>query len=109
MNDDLPIHINTLIIEPSTRSVTLDGQVVELTDPEYRLLAVLAGQPNRVFTREELLGVLWGSTHSISSRRIDALACRLRSKLRGPTRFVINLWGVGYRLLDPPNIAGGTP
>ena len=61
------------------------------------------GEPTRVFTKEELLRSIWGFRSLGSTRTLDSHACRLRHKLaaRGD-RFVVNVWGVGYRLVDGP-------
>lgn len=73
--------------------------VVELSAVEYRLRCHLAGDPTRVFTKEELPTV-WG--YRTPSRTIDSHASRLRRKLASPDRrLVIAVWGVGYRLCDP--------
>jgi DNA-binding response OmpR family regulator len=54
-----------------------------------------------VFTKEELLRDVWGFRSMGATRTLDSHACRLRQKLgRGGDRFVLNVWGVGYRLLD---------
>ena len=66
--------------------------------------------PTRVFTKDELLRTIWGFRTLGSTRTLDSHACRLRHKLgRGGDRFVVNVWGVGYRLVDgpPPELAGG--
>jgi len=56
-----------------------------------------------LFTKEELLRNVWGFRALGSTRTLDSHACRLRQKLsRGGDRFVLNVWGVGYRLIDGP-------
>jgi DNA-binding response OmpR family regulator len=55
----------------------------------------------RVFTREELLRGVWGFRSLGSTRTLDSHAARLRKKLGGPAGgFIVNVWGVGYRLID---------
>jgi DNA-binding response OmpR family regulator len=89
-------------IEHSTRRVTVGGVRVDLAAKEYELLLKLASDPQRVFTKEELLREVWGFRSLGRTRTLDSHASRLRRKLqavdRGP--FVINVWRVGYRLLD---------
>jgi DNA-binding response OmpR family regulator len=89
-------------IEHSTRRVTVGGVRVDLAAKEYELLLKLATDPQRVFTKEELLREVWGFRSLGRTRTLDSHASRLRRKLqavdRGP--FVINVWRVGYRLLD---------
>ena len=94
------LRVGPLAIQPNAHSVTLDGQAVTLRRLEFRLLVHLAGQPERVFAKEELLRAVWGYRSSGSTRTVDSHASRLRRKLDpdGAGRWVINVWGVGYRL-----------
>ena len=79
----------------------LSGEPVELSKKEYALLRALAADPTRVFTREELLRGVWGFRSLGHTRTLDSHAFRLRHKLsRSGDRFVVNVWGVGYRLVD---------
>ncbi len=75
---------------------------VELSAKEYDLLVTLAGEPTRVFTRVELMRGIWGRDTFGHTRTLDSHASRLRRKLCGDRedRLVINVWGVGYRLID---------
>ena len=76
---------------------------VALSQKEFALLRALAAQPTRVFTKEELLRDVWGFRSLGSTRTLDSHACRLRQKLavQGDS-LVVNVWGVGYRLVDGP-------
>ena len=77
------------------------GEPVTLSKKEFALLRALAGEPTRVFTREELLRGVWGFMAMGQTRTLDSHAFRLRQKLNAAgDRFVINVWGVGYRLVD---------
>jgi DNA-binding response OmpR family regulator len=68
---------------------------------EYELLRTLIVEPSRVWTREELLAEIWGYQPGTRTRTVDTHAFRLRRRLQvGTERFVTNVWGVGYRLLD---------
>jgi DNA-binding response OmpR family regulator len=75
---------------------------VELAGKEYQLLLKLMSEPARVFTKEELLREVWGFRSLGRTRTLDSHASRLRRKLAavGAGRFVLNVWGVGYRLVD---------
>jgi DNA-binding response OmpR family regulator len=92
-----------LEVDPPSREVRLHGDRVALSQKEFALLRTLVADPTRVFTKEELLRTVWGYRSIGSTRTLDSHACRLRHKLgaRGD-RFVVNVWGVGYRLLDAP-------
>lgn len=95
------IRVGTLEIDPLSRQVWVSGERVALSKKEFALLRALAGEPTRVFTREELLRGVWGFRAMGQTRTLDSHAFRLRQKLnRSSGRFVINVWGVGYRLVD---------
>ena len=97
------LRVGELEVDPPSREVTLRGERVVLSQKEFALLRTLASDPTRVFTKEELLRTVWGSRSMGSTRTLDSHACRLRHKLaRAGDRFVINVWGVGYRLIDGP-------
>ena len=87
----------------ATRSVTVAGFPVALAAKEYELLLKLMTDPTRVFTKELLLREVWGFRSLGRTRTLDSHASRLRRKLAGAAPgcvFVVNVWGVGYRLLD---------
>jgi DNA-binding response OmpR family regulator len=93
--------VGELRIDPVAREVTLDGRLVELSAKEFALLRTLAEEPTRVFTKEELLRDVWGFKLMGSTRTLDSHASRLRRKLSGSgRRWIVNVWGVGYRLTD---------
>ena len=95
--------IGPLEIDPPSREVLLRGSRVELSQKEFALLRALSSEPTRVFTKEELLRDVWGFRSLGSTRTLDSHACRLRQKLGVEgDRLVINVWGVGYRLVDGP-------
>ena len=88
-------------VDLATRTVTVRGRCVRLAGKEYELLLELMTDPERVFTKEQLLREVWGFRSLGRTRTLDSHASRLRRKLQeadeGP--FVLNVWGVGYRLL----------
>ena len=95
-----PIRVGDLSIDPSRREVKVDGAEVELANKEYELLLALASDPRRVFTKSELLRDVWGYRTMGRTRTLDSHASRLRRKLDPEgARFIVNCWGVGYRLL----------
>lgn len=91
-----------LRIDSATRRVDADGARIDLSGKEYELLLKLASDPFRVFTKEELLRQVWGYRSLGRTRTLDSHASRLRRKLQAASEgaFVINVWGVGYKLLD---------
>lgn len=95
------IRVGNLTIDPATREVYLRGRPVELSQKEFALLRRLASDPVRVFTKEELLREVWGFVAMGSTRTLDSHACRLRRKLgEEGDAYVVNVWGVGYRLME---------
>ncbi|MQA76052.1 MAG: hypothetical protein GEU88_17250 [Solirubrobacterales bacterium] len=99
--DEDAIEVGALRIEPARRAVTVSGAAVRMTAKEYELLRALAREPHRVFTKHELLRDVWGFRSRGRTRTVDTHASRLRRKLDGaPGRLIVNVWGVGYRLVD---------
>ena len=97
------LRVGDLEVDPPAREVRLRGRRVVLAAKEFALLRALAAEPTRVFTKEELLRDVWGFRAMGATRTLDSHACRLRQKLgRDGDRYVINVWGVGYRLIDGP-------
>jgi DNA-binding response OmpR family regulator len=95
------LRVGSLELDPLSRQVWVRGTPVALSKKEYALLRALAGEPTRVFTREELLRGVWGFMAMGTTRTLDSHAFRLRRKLnQAGDRFVINVWGIGYRLVD---------
>ena len=90
-----------LEIDLASRMVRVGGEQVQLSAKEYELLVALAEDPERVFKKEELLRNVWGFRSLGRTRTLDSHASRLRRKLgqASETAFVLNVWGVGYRLV----------
>jgi DNA-binding response OmpR family regulator len=95
------LQIGELRLDPVAREVTLGDRHIELSAKEFALLRTLASEPTRVFTKEELLRDVWGFKLMGSTRTLDSHASRLRRKLHpSGRRWIVNVWGVGYRLTD---------
>src|SRR5690242_14503466 len=92
--------VGDLLIDPGRRQASVGGREVPLTRKEFDLLRLLATDPTRVFTKEELLDAVWAYRGPSKTRTLDSHASRLRRKLDPEKgRFVINCWGLGYRLI----------
>jgi DNA-binding response OmpR family regulator len=103
---DGPIRVADLVVDPARRRVWVEGRDVALSNKEFSLLRVLASDPIRVFSKKELLEEVWGYRTEARIRTLDSHASRLRRKLDPENvRYVINCWGVGYRLLDDSTVA----
>jgi DNA-binding response OmpR family regulator len=97
------VRVGELTVDPSARAVRLAGREVRLSAKEFALLHALAVEPVRVVSKAELLRDVWGYASPGATRTIDAHVCRLRKKLVGGSRsYVVNVRGVGYRLLEGP-------
>jgi DNA-binding response OmpR family regulator len=96
-----PCRVGEIVIDPARRLVRVGERPVELSNKEFALLRALAADPTRVFTKEELLRDVWGFRSLGRTRTLDSHASRLRRKLDPEhCRFIVNCWGVGYRLID---------
>jgi DNA-binding response OmpR family regulator len=96
-----PLRAGEIVVDPGRRRAWVGGREVQLSKKEFSLLRVLAADPHRVFSKHELLADVWGYRAPTKTRTLDSHASRLRRKLDPEGgRFVINCWGVGYRLLD---------
>lgn len=96
-----PSRIGALTIDPGRRRVMVGDRFVSLSKKEFGLLRILASDPTRVFTKEELLMAVWAYRGPSKTRTLDSHASRLRRKLDPEHgRFVINCWGIGYRLIE---------
>ncbi|TPW72825.1 response regulator transcription factor [Schumannella sp. 10F1B-5-1] len=93
------IELGGFRLDPTARSVELDGEQLDLTGREFDLLEFFLKRPNQVFRRDELLRVVWGWTHGDLST-VTVHVRRLREKIeRDPhsVRHLATVWGVGYR------------
>jgi DNA-binding response OmpR family regulator len=98
-----PLEVDGLTIDVPRRQVEMEGRRVQLTYVEFELLARLASQPGRVFSRRMLLEALWGSADFRDPRTIDVHVRHLREKLERDSRnpeFIVTVRSVGYRFRD---------
>jgi DNA-binding response OmpR family regulator len=84
-----------LSINPAQREVTVSGNVVDLTTMEYQLLLLLANNPGKDFSRDDILNQLKGIDTELFSRSVDILVSRLRTKLK-PAKPIKTVYGSGY-------------
>jgi DNA-binding response OmpR family regulator len=103
-NEEVIIY-NGLSINPVSRIITLDSNPINLTAKEFDLLLFLARNPQRVFTRDQLLDQVWGTTSYIDQETVTVHIRRLREKLEthpGNVKFLHTVWGVGYKFNYEP-------
>ncbi|KAB8137979.1 response regulator transcription factor [Gracilibacillus oryzae] len=90
------LEIDMLKMDQAARQVYWKNEEIDVTTKEFDMLEIFAKQPNRAFSREELLNIVWGDDYFGSDRAVDDLVKRLRKKLDGLP--VETVWGYGYRL-----------
>ncbi len=94
------ITVDELIIEPSRRTVAIAGEDVELTATEFDLLLHFARNPGRVYSRTQLLDLVWGYGHDGYEHTVNSHINRLRKKIeKNPANadYILTVWGVGYK------------
>ena len=105
--DDMgpPITVHGIDIDPPRRRVRVEARDVDLTDQEFRLLYLLATHAGIVFSREALLAKIWRGDTFVTVRSVDTLVKRLRRRVEpdpANPRFLLTVWGVGYKFADLP-------
>lgn len=94
------LKVGPLVVDRAAHEVTLEGRIVILTAKEFALLAFLASNRGRVFSRETLLARVWGSRYEGGPRTVDIHVRRLRAKL-GDALPLETLRGAGYKMRAP--------
>src|SRR5579862_2334668 len=94
------LDIGELVVDRAARRVLVLGREVTLASKEYALVLRMAQDPDRVFTREQLLRDVWGYRTFVPTRTVESHASRVRCKFAaaGLPGWVVNEWGVGYKL-----------
>lgn len=87
-----------VVIDLEKYEVTIEGEKIDLTTTEFRILQLLATKKGFVYTRDNILDYLWGEEKAVIDRTIDVHIRHLREKLGKAARFIKNVRGVGYKL-----------
>ncbi|MFK4105118.1 response regulator transcription factor [Streptomyces sp. NPDC019531] len=101
--DDPVLRVGGLAVDPVRRSVEIDGRQVDCTPGEFDILAAMVAEPERVFTRSQLLAQTRGSDRYITERTIDVHVLNLRKKIEPAPRqpvYLQTVFGVGYKIID---------
>lgn len=102
---DIIIRVGGLTLNRAKQSVTVEGQELDLSTTEYRILEVLMKNPNTVLTRDQLMTLARGRDFAAFDRSIDVHVSKLRAKVEpdphAPTR-IKTVWGSGYMFVDAP-------
>ena len=101
-----PVRLGALVVDRAARTAFVNEDELRLARKEFALLAVLAAQPNRVFTKAELMRAVWGYPEASVTRTLDSHVSRLRRKLHAAdlAGVIVNKYGVGYRFWDSPDL-----
>jgi two-component system OmpR family response regulator/two-component system alkaline phosphatase synthesis response regulator PhoP len=102
-DEEQPVTVHGVEIDPARRRVRVDGRDVDLTDQEFRLLHLLATHAGIVFSREALLAKIWRGDTFVTVRSVDTLVKRLRRRVEpdpASPRYLLTVWGVGYKFAD---------
>jgi DNA-binding response OmpR family regulator len=98
VSDDKVVNYPNLTISLTNYSVTYMGRNLDMPPKELELLYFLASQPNRVFTREQLLDQIWGYEYIGDTRTVDVHIKRIREKIHDHENWrITTIWGIGYK------------
>jgi len=97
IEDNTEIKVENIVIRPGRHEVLVDGQTVQVTKTEFRLLSFLARRPGWVFTRYQIVDALHGTDYGVTDRSIDVQIVGLRKKLGDAGALIETVRGVGYR------------
>ena len=100
LDENAPVTIHELVINPGRHEVLLDGQSLTLTLTEFRVLHFLASRPGWVFTRSQIVEAVRGDGYPVTDRSVDVQIVGLRKKLGDAGRYVETVRGVGYRFVE---------
>ncbi len=95
--------IGTMVIDPDKRTVSIADEAVELTAREFDLLMQFSRNPGRVYSRQQLLDLVWGYGHDGYEHTVNSHINRLRAKIEhdpSNPEYVLTVWGVGYKFND---------
>jgi two-component system response regulator MtrA len=107
-SDDAVLHVGDLMIDLSRRTVIVGDREISCTPAEFAMLGAMAGQPDRIFSRAQLLDHAQGPDRDSTTRAVDTHMLNLRRKIesnpRRPQR-LLSVYGLGYKLTDPAQAA----
>lgn len=95
--------VRDIVIDAGRRSVMHKGEALDLTAKEFDLLLHFARNPGRVYTRNQLLDMVWGYSHSGYEHTVNSHINRLRAKIErdaAKPEYILTVWGVGYKFAE---------
>lgn len=103
------IESGDFLVDVEKRKVALRDETLDLTAKEFDLLLQFIRHPGRVYTRSQLLGLMWGYQHAGCDHTVNSHINRLRAKTEQNPRkpeYILTVWGVGYKFREPPRAGG---
>ena len=97
------LNLGAMAIDVEKRTVTVTGRAIDLTAKEFDLLLQFAEHPGRVYSRQQLLDLVWGTGHMGYEHTVNSHINRLRGKIEdnpAEPEYVLTVWGVGYKFND---------
>ena len=91
------VTLEGLVIEFDSRNTYVNDNIVTLTPKEYSLLSFFAKNPNRVYSREQLLNEVWGYDFIGDDRTVDTHIKMLRESIKEYRKYIVTVWGTGYK------------
>lgn len=91
------LEFDKLQIDLNSKELSIDKELIALTKTEFEILALLASSPSRLFSREDIISVVWSETPYITERTVDVHITRLRKKMKEYGAFITSRSGYGYR------------
>ena len=102
-HDDNEISKSGIKLDRMSRTANVDGRVIELTVKEYDIMELLMTNTGRVYSRDDLLDIIWGEGYHKDARTVDVHVRRLREKIETDSaqpKYIMTKWGVGYYFND---------
>jgi two-component system, OmpR family, alkaline phosphatase synthesis response regulator PhoP len=103
VNDRKDIHYKDIVIEISTHKVLIKNKIINLTQKEFDLFYLLASNPGCIYSRENLLNIIWGYQHKGYDHTVNSHINRLRRKIEkdvSDPQYILTNWGSGYKFND---------
>lgn len=99
-----PIKVNGLAIDPERRRTVIKGRRVDLTAKEYEILYLFASNPGKVYSKRQILDIVWDYHDDVYEHTVNSHINRLRKKIEKiphSPQLILTVWGTGYRFADP--------
>ncbi len=94
------LEIENVVIHPGRHQVMVDGELIDLTRTEFRILHFLASRPGWVFTRGQIVRSVHGDDYPVTGRSVDVQVAALRRKLGEAGNMILTVRGIGYKMGD---------